>query len=265
MILKRLSLFLLIASLGMSGAVNVVSARTRPVSSVLVAQSGPIVVPRGEASMSVRYAMEKRLEGFLSEQKMVFGMRTLQILPRTDADTNNAYDVFTATGFPINKDTIATVNHIIKDPKKVEAMVGGRWKKLSLVGRIQTKDMSFFTFKDADFGGGLLKFKTIETVLESFPKDRATAPLDSVMVGMKCMEGNTSRVVIGEILQIQPSTGLFAFSIAGSGAGCSGAPLFSYDGYVIGVCQIGVDGGVVAYALDIGKFVDAFGAFQKEQ
>ena len=261
--MKRLSLLLLIASLGISGAINVLSARASS-SPALVLQDGTITAPHGQASMPARHAMEKQMEKFLSEQK-IFGIQTLQMVPRVDLNTSNSYDVFNATGFPIDNSTIATVNPIIRDPKKVEGMTNGKWRKLTLVGRVQTKDMSFFTFKDADFSTTALQFKTIGTVFNSFPKDQVTVPLESVLVGMKCMEGNVPRIMIGEILQMQPSTGLFSFSIAGSGAGCSGAPLFSYDGYVIGVCQSGFESGVVAYALDIGEFFHAFNIFKNQQ
>ena len=221
----------------------------------------------GVATIEERIKLESEFEKFLESQH-VLGIRTLEKISNmlNETNSNNQFQVFSASGFFIEKNTIATVSHAVKNKKKNEVLFDGKWKKIEFLGRVQTKDIAFFGF-DKNKTTDVFKYKSAFGLLSLLSSYQSPVPLEKVLVGMKCVAGDESRIFIGELIGIDVASGLFAFSIAGSAEGCSGAPVFTFDGSIIGISQAGFSMGVRAYALDIIHVLSAHKIFldQKEQ
>lgn len=230
-------------------------------------QTGPkeIFSPVGIATIEERIRLESDFEKFLENQS-VLGIRTLEKIPNAfhDVYNNNQYQVFSASGFFIDRDTITTVTHIVKNKKMSEVFFEGRWRKIEFLGRVHTKDTAFFSF-DKNKIISSFKYKSAYELFSLLSSYQTPVSLKETLVGVKCVAGDGSRVVIGELVGIETTSGLFAFSIAGNIEGCSGSPVFTFDGQIIGMSQAGFSAGLRAYALDISNVLAAFKIFKESK
>ena len=227
------------------------------------AQDRPLeTVSADTATIQERVEIETRFAKFLEGRKVV-GLRTRvenqSIVPRSP-ESGPQYDTIFGTGFLIKENIVATVNHLIRDSQVTEANAGKGWKRATLFGRIHTRDISFFKVKDGFAGDIITETRSIKTVFASFPQDTKQIPLSQLLVGVRCVIGDHSRVLIGELVRLYVSTGMFDFIISGDAQGCSGAPVFAYDGAVVGILQSG--SGVSIRAFDIEQVFEALHAFE---
>lgn len=216
--------------------------------------------PVGVATIEERIKLETEFEKFLENQN-ILGIRALEKVPNAFRDIkDDQYQVFSASGFFIEKKVIATVTHVVKNKKMNEVLFENKWKKIELLGKVQTKDTAFFNF-EKNQSESTFKYKSaygLIMLLSSYQN----VPLAKTLVGVKCVAGDEFRVVIGELVGMETATGLFAISIASNAEGCSGAPVFTFDGSIIGIIQSGFPVGVRAYALDISIVLGALQVFQ---
>lgn len=170
----------------------------------------------------------------------------------------------TGTGFFLQNNTIVSANHVGEDFATIQIKTDIRSEVILIpiqpVQRVQTEDVIFLKveapkrlkqFYDS------LRFKSAKSVFSKFTQS-GKASLKDILVGMKCMPGKDQKIFMGTLYSWEPTIKRINVSVNNNIEGCSGAPLFTSDGFVIGLVQS--HKGVLVHALDIQEVLDLFAA-----
>lgn len=194
--------------------------------------------PPENTPIEKRVELEKQFTDFLKNTKIVFRIKT---------EIDN-YIISYGTCFLVDNTTVITASHIIEEFYESKMFINNQWNKLNLVNISYTKDIAILKINFSSDVTEIPKFKSIESIFKEFEKQNL-APLEKLLVGMKCMSNEKPRILIGKLIKWDPLSKTFQFFIKNDTHGCSGAPIFTYDGYIIGIHQL--QGGLVGEATEI--------------
>lgn len=235
-----------------------------------------LVVSVGSAGSPVEKVTEEEFnfQKFLDNNPFVLAIREGSIKGKPTMG-----GVSYGTGFLLGGGVVVTANHVAYPYRKIDVCFDGcgdekNWQEVKILWSLITKDIIFLHLDFADkhrkyqYKSSLVPqvipaYKIFSSLAE---KEDSPPPLEKVLVGMKCMVGDFNWKVLGELKKYGGPNGRadqFVFQYNIYVKGCSGAPVFTTDGKIIGIFQEFVPGAYLGVATDIDTVVRAFEKFRQ--
>ncbi len=241
--MKKNTVFILVSFFGAMGIIIFLLIRSLLIDSVAFQPlEYHFVPPEKNIPIEKRIEIEKKFSEFLKNNQNIFRIRT---------KLSNV--VYYGSCFLIENSVFVTANHLVEEFFESQIFVN-QWEPVNLISISYTKDIAFVKLKNTNYQiKDRLKFKSIKDIFDEF-KDQKFVPLEKLLVGMKCMSEEKPRILIGKLFSWNPVKETFSYSIMQNSEGCSGAPIFTYDGYIIGIHQL--QGGTLGQATEISKVLN---------
>jgi len=196
-----------------------------------------------------RIEIEKQFSEFLKNSQIEFRIKT----------SFDYYDIY-GTCFLINESILATAAHLVEKTYKSQVFIN-QWEFADLISIIYTRDIAFLKIENVNLTFvNPPKFKSMESIFSEF-KNQKIVPLEKLLIGMKCMNNEKPRILIGKIFSWNYTKKTFTYIITNDSHGCSGAPIFTYDGYIIGIHQM--QGGISGEGTEISEVLNAIKYIKK--
>ncbi len=194
------------------------------------------------ASMRERLALETQMIAMLAAQDGI--VRITSVFEKVKVS---------GTGFSI-LGAIITANHVTADSSTASVYIEGKEIVMPVIKGVQTKDVSFITFpENANLSG--MPYMPAKLLFTHLFRQK-TLKLKDALVGLRCMSSGEPRVVLGELAFYDSAKNEFGMRLRQENtSGCSGGPVITYDGLVIGIYQS--HGGLLGQALDINDVAEA--------
>lgn len=168
---------------------------------------------------------------------------------------------YSGTCFFIDDSTLATAAHLVEEMYETQVLIKNQWELLNLIGISYTKDFALLKIENVNYNiVNPPKFKSLESIFDEFGNQKIV-PLEKLLVGMKCMSSEKPRILIGKIFNWNPFAKTVSYTLSNDSRGCSGAPIFTYDGYVISLHQI--QGGLIGEGVEINEVLNALKIIKK--
>lgn len=196
--------------------------------------------PLENTPIEERIEIEKNFLDFLKNIDGVFRIK-------------NNLDLF-GTCFLYKDSIFVTAAHLVEQVYPNLIFIN-QWEPTNLIKISYTRDIAILELKNKNFRStNYFKFKSVQSIFKEF-KNQKFVPLEKILIGMKCMSNEKPRILIGQIFSWDPLKKSFKYYLVSESSGCSGAPIFSYDGYVIGIHQL--KGGILGEGTDIDEIIKA--------
>lgn len=227
-----------------------------------------LAIPTVEPSIEKRTEEEFNFQKFLDSNQLVLGVRE-GFSKGSPAMSGAAY----GTGFLLGNGVIVTANHVAYPYRRIDICFGGcgdekNWQEVKVLWSLITKDIIFLYLDSAKYQykkSLVPRLVPAYKVFDSLVGQKENLTLDKVLVGMKCMVGDFSWKVVGELKKYghdsRPDQFTFQYNIYVKG--CSGAPVFTTNGEIIGIFQEFVPGTYLGVATDIDTVMRAFAKFKQ--
>lgn len=202
--------------------------------------------PLENTPIEERIKIEKKFSEFLKNSQNIFRIKT------------GLGDY--GTCFLIEESILATASHLIEEMYE-NLIFTNQWELADLVGISYTKDIAFLKLRNINYGTtNPFKFKSTQSIFNEF-ENQKIVPIEKLLIGMKCMNEEKPRILIGKISSWDSFTKKLVYTIMNDSRGCSGAPIFTYDGYIIGIHQL--QGGIIGEGTDISEVLNALKTIKK--